>query len=144
MSVGELMTRSSGPKARKRWKRKSFAQRQADAREWLERLVPADRISEARVNELAAVVDRYRPGSKYQLIADAMIRNNEVPTFEKVAARHQSRKEARLRRNAPSAPVDLTGSIVDTLKTMIAQSWKDHGRGPYWGEVAAHMGCDYA
>jgi hypothetical protein len=90
------------------------------------------------------VVDRYRPGSKYQLIADAMVRNNDIPTFEKVAARHQSRKEARLRRNAPSAPVDLTHSIVDTLKAMIAQSWKDHGRGPYWGEVAAAMGWDHA
>jgi hypothetical protein len=38
--------------------------------------------------------------------------------------------------------VDLTDSIVDTLKAMIAQSWKDRGRGPYWGEVAAGMGWD--
>lgn len=94
------------------------------------------------MKELAAVVDRYRPGSKYQLIADAMVRNNELPTFEKVAARHQSRKEARLRRNATSAPVDLTDSVVDTLKAMIGQSWEDRGRGPFWGEVAAGMGWD--
>jgi hypothetical protein len=71
-----------------------------------------------------------------------MVRNNEVPTFEKVAARHQSRKEARLRRDAPSAPVDLTDSIVDTLKAMISESWEDHGRGPYWGEVTVAMGWD--
>lgn len=32
------------------------------------------------------------PGTKYQLIADAMVRNNEVPTIEKVAARYESRK----------------------------------------------------
>jgi hypothetical protein len=108
----------------------------------LERLVPAERITEARVDELAAVVDRYRPGSKYQLIADAMVRNNEVPTFEKVAARHQSRKEARLRRNAASAPVDLTDPVVDTLLAVIGQSWKDRGRGPFWGEVAGRMGWD--
>jgi hypothetical protein len=38
--------------------------------------------------------------------------------------------------------VELTDYVVDKLKAMIAQSWKDHGRGPYWGEVAAGMGWD--
>jgi len=40
---------------------------------------PPERITDERVNELAAVVDRYRPGSKFLAIADAMIRNNETP-----------------------------------------------------------------
>jgi hypothetical protein len=142
MPDGKPITQSSAPKAKRPWKRESFALRQAAAREWLERLVPAERITEARVNELAGVVDRYRPGSKYQLIADAMVKNNEIPTLEKVAARHQSRKEARLRRNVASAPVDLTESVVDRLLGMIGQSWKDRGRGPFWGEVAAGMGWD--
>ncbi|MGC0239614.1 hypothetical protein [Arthrobacter sp. SD76] len=104
--------------------------------------MPADKITEARVNELAGVVDKYRPGSSYQRIADAMVRNNEVPTIEKVAARHRARKEARLRREAPPVPVVLTGSVVDQLLVVIGQSWKHHGHGPTWGEVGERMGWD--
>jgi hypothetical protein len=142
MSDGEQITQSSAPNAKKRWKRKSLAQRQADARKWLERLVPAERITAARVNELAGVVDRYRAGTRYQLIADAMVKNNEVPTYEKVAARHQSRKDAQQRRNQLSSPVDLTDPILQTLMAVIGQSWKDRGHGPSWAEVGTSMGWD--
>ena len=142
MSDGEQITQSSALEAKKTWKRKSFAQRQADARKWLKRLIPAERITAARVNELADVVDRYRAGTSYQLIADAMVKNNEVPTYEKVAARHQSRKDALQRRNALSAPVDLTDSIVQQLMGVIGRSWKDRGHGPSWAEVGTSMGWD--
>ncbi|MGP0224030.1 hypothetical protein [Paenarthrobacter sp. NCHU4564] len=47
-------------------KRKSFARRQEDARKWLERLVPPEKITDERIRELAAYTDRYRPGSRYQ------------------------------------------------------------------------------
>ncbi len=36
--------------------------------------------------------------------------------------------------------MDLTDPVVDKLMAVIGQSWKDRGRGPFWGEVAAHMG----
>lgn len=59
--------------------RRSFAARRAEAKLWLEELVPPAKITDERVAELAAYVDRYAPGSKYRRIADAMIRNNETP-----------------------------------------------------------------
>ena len=144
MSDGEHITPTTKPKAKKTWKRKSFARRQEDARAWLERLVPPERITDARVNELADFVDRYRPGSKYQLIADAMVKNNEVPTMKKVAARYESRKNAYLRRNTQTAPVDLTPATVDQLTTMIRASWDRRGHGPTWSEIRAVMGWDRA
>ncbi|MFC9420025.1 hypothetical protein, partial [Bacillus mobilis] len=73
--------------------------------------------------------------NSYQPIADAMVKNNEVPAFEKVATRHQSRKDAWLRRNAVTAPVDLSEPVVDTLLAVIARSWKARGHGPSWGEA---------
>ncbi|MFJ4027593.1 hypothetical protein ACIPWF_10390 [Paenarthrobacter sp. NPDC089989] len=87
MADGEATARTTKPKSKGTWKRKSLARRQRDARAWLERLVPPERITDARVDQLAEHVDRYRPGSKFQIIADAMIKNNEVPTIKKVAAR---------------------------------------------------------
>ena len=132
------------PGRRTKPKRKSFMRRQELARQWLERLVPPERITDERVNELAAVVDRYRPGSKFLTIADAMIRNNETPTMKKVAARYESRKNAYLRRNVPTAPVELTPGMVDQLTTMIRASWDRRGHGPAWSEIGAVMGWDRA
>ncbi|ERI35244.1 hypothetical protein IG195_19890 (plasmid) [Arthrobacter sp. TES] len=115
---------------RRKPKRKIFTRRQELARQWLERLVPPERITDERVNELAAVVDRYRPGSKFLTIAEAMIRNSETPTMKKVAARYESRENAYLRRNARTAPVELTPATVDQLTTMISASWERRGHGP--------------
>jgi hypothetical protein len=53
------------PEGQERLEAKELRAAASGGTEWLERLVPAERITEARVNELAAVVDRYRPGSKY-------------------------------------------------------------------------------
>ena len=144
MADGEPIARTTKPKNKGTWKRKSLARRQRDAREWLERLVPPERITNDRVDELADVVDRYRPGTKYQLIADAMVRNNEVPTVEKVAARYESRKNAWLRRNDKNAVVDLPPAVVDQLSGMIRASWTRRGHGPTWAEIRSVMGWDRA
>lgn len=142
MADGEATAQTTKPKNKGTWKRKSFAKRQQDARAWLERLVPPERITDARVNQLVDFVDRYRPGSKFQFIADAMVKNNEVPTMKNVAARYESRKNAYLRRNAPSSPVDLTPAIVDHLTTLIRASWERRGHGPTWTEIRTVMGWD--
>ncbi|MFK0007727.1 hypothetical protein ACIQTZ_11795 [Paenarthrobacter sp. NPDC090520] len=142
MAAGEATAQTTMPKNKGSWKRKSFARRQLDARAWLERLVPPERITDARVNQLADFVDRYRPGSKFQIIADAMVKNNEVPTMKNVAARYESRKNAYLRRNTPIAPVNLTLAIVDQLTTLIRVSWERRGHGPTWTEIRTVMGWD--
>ncbi|MFJ4286921.1 hypothetical protein ACIPY0_14880 [Paenarthrobacter nicotinovorans] len=148
MADGEATAQTTKPKSTTKpknkgtWKRKSFAKRQVDARAWLERLVPPERITDARVNQLADFVDRYRPGSKFQIIADAMVKNNEVPTMKNVAARYESRKNAYLRRNTPNAPVDFTPAIVDQLTTLIRASWERRGHGPTWTEIRTVMGWD--
>lgn len=148
MADGEATAQTTTPKSTTKpknkgtWKRKSFAKRQLDARAWLERLVPPERITDARVNQLADFVDRYRPGSKFQIIADAMVKNNEVPTMKNVAARYESRKNAYLRRNTPTTPVDLTPAIVDQLTTLIRTSWERRGHGPTWTEIRTIMGWD--
>uniref|UniRef100_UPI003F491BD9 hypothetical protein n=1 Tax=Paenarthrobacter ureafaciens TaxID=37931 RepID=UPI003F491BD9 len=146
MGEDDTRTKPEAAKAARRTKpkRKSFPRRQELARQWLERLVPPERITDERVNELAAVVDRYRPGSKFLTIADAMIRNNETPTMKKVAARYESRKNAYLRRNAPAVPVELTPAMVDQLTTMIRASWERRGHGPAWSEIGTVMGWDRA
>jgi hypothetical protein len=148
MADGEATAQTTKPKSTTKpknkgtWKRKSLARRQRDARAWLERLVPPERITDARVYQLAEHVDRYRPGSKFQIIADAMVKNNEVPTIKKVAARYESRKNAHQRRNAPIAPVDLTPAIVDQLTILISTSWERRGHGPTWTEIRTVMGWD--
>lgn len=142
MADGEPAAETTKPKNKGTWKRKSFARRQQDARAWLERLVPPERITDARVNELADFVDRYRPGSKHQLIADGMVKNNEVPTMKKVAARYESRRNAYLRRNTQTSPVDLTAATVDQLSTLIRASWERRSQGPTWAEVRTGMGWD--
>lgn len=144
MADGEPTAQTTKPKNKGIWKRKSLARRQRDAREWLERLVPPERITADRVEELAEVVDRYRPGTKYQFIADAMVKNNEVPTIEKVAARYESRKNAWLRRNAKTSSVDISPAAVDQLVGMIRTSWTRHGHGPTWSEIRAAMDWDRA
>ncbi|MBU8867822.1 hypothetical protein [Paenarthrobacter aromaticivorans] len=144
--MGDQDTRTLPAAARSggkiRPKRKSFARRQEDARKWLERLVPPEKITEERIKELAAYVDRYRPGSRYQQIADAMVRNNEQPSYAKVAARYQARKEAWQRRNTTGKPVELTEDVLVRLTSSIAQSWAAHNRGPSWTEVGEIMGWD--
>jgi hypothetical protein len=125
-------------------KRKSSARRQEDARKWLERLVPPEKITNERIRELAEYTDRYRPGSRYQQIADAMVRNNEQPTYAKVSARHQARKESWERRNATIAPVEITEEVMATLTSIIKKSWADLNRGPTWAEVREVMGWDRA
>jgi hypothetical protein len=142
MADGEATAGTTKPTNKGTWKRKSLARRQRDARAWLERLVPPERITDARVNQLAEHVDRYRPGSKFQVIADAMVKNNEVPTIKKVAARHESRKNAHLRRNAPTTPVDLTPVIVEQLSTLIRASWQRRSHGPNCAEIRTGMGWD--
>lgn len=142
MADGEATAGTTKPKNKGTWKRKSLARRQRDARAWLERLVPPERITDARVNQLAEHVDRYRPGSKFQVIADAMVKNNEVPTIKKVAARYEYRKNAHLRRNAPTTPVDLTPVVVEQLSTLIRASWQRRGHGPTWAEIRTGMGWD--
>lgn len=144
MADGEPTAQTIKPKNKGTWKRKSLAKRQRDAREWLERIVPPERITDDRVDELADVVDRYRPGTKYQLIADAMVRNNEVPTIEKVAARYESRKNAWLRRNARTSFMELPPAAVDQLTGMIRASWTRRGHGPTWSEIRAVMTWDRA
>ncbi|MFE4080398.1 hypothetical protein [Paenarthrobacter sp. YIM B13468] len=150
MADGEATAQTTKPKSTTKsknkgtWKRKSFAKRQLDARAWLERLVPPERITDARVNQLAHFVDRYRPGSKFQVLADAMVKNDEIRTIKKVAARYESRKNAYLRRNAPIAPVDLTPAIVDQLTTLIRASWDRRAHGPTWTEIRTVMGWDAA
>ncbi|NQD86627.1 hypothetical protein HP499_02205 [Paenarthrobacter sp. CM16] len=139
MADGEPTAQTTKPKTKGTWKRKSLARRQWDAREWLERIVPPERITDDRVGQLAEVVDRYRPGTKYQIIADAMVRNNEVPTIEKVAARYESRKNAWLRRNAKTSSVDISPAAVDQLAVMIRASWKRRGHGATWSEIRAAM-----
>lgn len=144
--MGELETKTlpeaATPGRKRRPKRRSLARRQDDARKWLERLVPSERITEARVHDLAEYVDRYRPGSRYQAIADAMVKNNEIPTFKKVAARYESRKNAYLRRNAQTSPVDLTPAVVEHLTILIRASWERRGHGPAWSEIRTVMGWD--
>jgi|GEM_PF-5634577 len=144
MADGEPTAQTIKPKNKGTWKRKSLAKRQRDAREWLERIVPPEWITDDRVDELADVVDRYRPGTKYQLIADAMVRNNEVPTIEKVAARYESRKNAWLRRNARTSFMELPPAAVDQLTGMIRASWTRRGHGPTWSEIRAVMNWDRA
>ncbi len=142
MSGTELGTRTAVPR-KKHGPRRSFAARKTDARRWLEELVPPEKVTDERVAELAAFVDRYAPGSRYRRIADAMIRNNETPTYEKVTARYLSRKNAWLRRNGEIEPVDLTPAVVERLAGIIDTSWKDRGQGPSWTEVRTAMGWDH-
>ncbi|MHC8609757.1 hypothetical protein ACW4FP_19125 (plasmid) [Paenarthrobacter ureafaciens] len=144
MADGEATAQTTKQKNKGAWKRKSFTRRQHEARAWLERLVPPERITDARVNQLADFVDRYRPGSKFQIIADAMVKNNEVPTMKNVAARYESRKNAYLRRNAPTSPIDLTPALVEHLTTQIRASWERRGHGPTWAEIRDGMGWDRA
>ncbi|WP_423185056.1 hypothetical protein [Arthrobacter sp. NyZ413] len=76
------------------------------------------------------------------MIADAMVKNGEVPKYEKVAARYQSRKAAWIRRNTPESPVELSNMVVARLYELIERSWREGGRGPFWGEVRDEMGWD--
>lgn len=135
---------ASKPGRKTRPKRKSFAHRQEDARKWLERLVPPEKITNERIKELAAYVDRYRPGSRYQQIADAMVKNNEQPSYARVAARYQARKEAWQRRNTTGSPVEITQGVLGRLISFIDQSWAERNHGPSWTEIGEGMGWDRA
>ncbi|WP_217376193.1 hypothetical protein [Paenarthrobacter ureafaciens] len=151
MADGEATAQTTKQKNKGAWKRKSFTRRQHEARAWLERLVPPERITDARVNQLADFVDRYRPGTKFQIIADAMVKNNEVPTMKNVAARYESRKNAYLRRNAPTSPIDLTPALVEHLttpdprilgasgpRTHLGRDPRRHGMGPRPNQACPH------
>lgn len=142
--MANLLHRRPSQRTRAPGSAKVWARRQRDAREWLERIVPPERITDERVDQLADVVDRYRPGTKYQFIADAMVRNNEVPTIEKVAARYESRKNAWLRRNAKTPFMDFPPAAVDRLTGMIRTSWTRRGHGPTWSEIRTVMDWDRA
>jgi len=61
-----------------------------------------------------------------------------------VAARYESRKNAYLRRNVPTVPVELTPAMVDQLTTVIRASWDRRGHGPAWSEIGTVLGWDGA
>lgn len=124
-------------------RRRPFRDRKSDARIWLERLLPGDLDTEARANELAAFVDMYSPGSAYHRIAEAMIRNHELPSLQRVKARSESRKAARQRSLERGGPlVEITPEVVEQLGLFIVASWAKHDRGPYWSEVRVEMNWD--
>lgn len=133
------MTEHTAPVQKPMKPRPTWATRKADTRSWLKGVLRPEQITHQRVIELAPFVYKYHPGSAYQRIAEAMIRNGEIPEYEKVRARHESRKAARDRALAKNGPVELTQPVIDELSRYITTSWETTGAGPSWAQIRTHM-----
>ena len=128
----------------KRLNRDHAKQKRQATRDWLERILPTGNIADERVKELVPYLDKFAPGSSYLRIAEAMIRNNEIPRVIDVKRRHDSRREARNRRGTRiGVPVDLTVEVRSIVRDLVSQSWATKDRGPSWSEVRRRMGWSY-
>lgn len=143
MSEHEAKTKMRPTQSSPRGPKSCTSERQVKTRAWLARVQPSQEPTQSRVEELCEFVDRYLHGSPYQLIADAMVRNDEIPRHADVRRRYQRRKEAWERRKARSGePIALTPEVRNQIVEIVQTTWDDSRRGPYWSEIREATGWD--
>lgn len=105
-------------------------QRIDGARDWLIRC--QQEPTPTRMEQLAAYVGLYRPGSDKARIADTLVRRGQDPSTTAVNA--ILTRQRRNPRRPPISPAD-----ADLVIDWISSYWDDHGQGPLWRELATHF-----